>query len=197
MKKNILIVALVLLLALTAIGGSLAYFTDTKTETNTFTMGNVTIALTEEHWDEPTNVAPGVTYEKDPVVTNTGANAAYIRVDVTLSDAAAFTAAAAAHNIEDLSTVFTVASDFDTYWTMAEVSSDTTADTLTYGYYYNTPLESGENTGALFTAVTIPAAFTSAEMAAIGENFTIQITAHAIQTDTFASVTEAFAAYPD
>ena len=48
MKKKIIALCLVVALAATAvIGGTLAYFTDTKTATNTFTVGNVKINLLE------------------------------------------------------------------------------------------------------------------------------------------------------
>lgn len=47
-KKKILTLCLVACLAITAIAGaSLAYFTDTKSATNTFTVGNVSIELIE------------------------------------------------------------------------------------------------------------------------------------------------------
>ncbi len=45
--KKIISLVLVLVLALTAIGGTLAYFTDTDTKTNTFTTGKVDIELKE------------------------------------------------------------------------------------------------------------------------------------------------------
>ena len=46
MKKKLLAMCLVVALAATAvIGGTLAYFTDTDTETNTFTAGGVKIDL--------------------------------------------------------------------------------------------------------------------------------------------------------
>ena len=49
MKKKILTLCLVVALAATAIvGGTLAYFTDTDTETNTFTAGGVKIDLIEQ-----------------------------------------------------------------------------------------------------------------------------------------------------
>ena len=58
MKKKLLAMCLVVALAATAvIGGTLAYFTDTDTETNTFTAGGVKIDLIEqqvgEHGLEP------------------------------------------------------------------------------------------------------------------------------------------------
>lgn len=49
MKKKILSLCLVCcLVAVAAIGGTLAYFTDTDNETNTFTVGKVTIDLIEQ-----------------------------------------------------------------------------------------------------------------------------------------------------
>lgn len=52
-KKTILVAAIaVMLVAALVVGGTLAYFTDTDTETNTFTMGNVSIDLNEQQKGE-------------------------------------------------------------------------------------------------------------------------------------------------
>lgn len=49
MKKKILAMSLcVVMLAIAIVGGTLAYFTDTDNETNTFTVGNVQIDLIEQ-----------------------------------------------------------------------------------------------------------------------------------------------------
>ena len=51
MKKKIVALCLCVALAVVAIGGAtLAYFTDTKTATNTFTVGNVSIELLESQY---------------------------------------------------------------------------------------------------------------------------------------------------
>ena len=48
MKKKLIVICAVVALALAAIvGGTLAYFTDTKTATNTFTVGDINIKLEE------------------------------------------------------------------------------------------------------------------------------------------------------
>ena len=48
-KKSILMAAIaVMLVAVLVVGGTLAYFTDTKSATNTFTVGNVKIDLLEQ-----------------------------------------------------------------------------------------------------------------------------------------------------
>ena len=52
-KKKILVLALTLaMVAILAVGGSLAYFTDTKNADNTFTVGNVKIELIEQQRGE-------------------------------------------------------------------------------------------------------------------------------------------------
>ena len=54
MKKKILALSMCIALAAIAIvGASLAYFTDTKTANNTFTMGNVKITLDETNVNDP------------------------------------------------------------------------------------------------------------------------------------------------
>ncbi len=79
MKKKITAIFLCIALAATAIvGASLAYFTDTKTATNTFTVGNVSIKLIESTYHregndnsgdmsipDPTQTASGMSYVKD------------------------------------------------------------------------------------------------------------------------------------
>ena len=51
MKKKITAICLcVALVAIAVVGASLAYFTDTKTATNTFTLGNVKIELLESQY---------------------------------------------------------------------------------------------------------------------------------------------------
>ena len=70
MKKKILAVVLaVVILAVAAVGATLAYLT-AKSETivNTFTLGNVSISLTETPFENK-KLIPGTTYAKDPQVT--------------------------------------------------------------------------------------------------------------------------------
>ena len=87
MKKKITALFLVAVLALTAIGGTLAYFTDTDAQTNTFTAGKVGIKLDEAivTVDEETDnlvatnerteenqeyiLHPGIVVAKDPTIT--------------------------------------------------------------------------------------------------------------------------------
>lgn len=95
MKKTIAIVALVVLVAVASVLGTLAYLTDTKKVDNTFTMGDVHIKLDETDVNNPKGdrvtendyeVYPGAVVTKDPIVHNVGANGAYIRATVNVSD---------------------------------------------------------------------------------------------------------------
>lgn len=116
MKKKILSLCLVAVLALTAIGGAtLAYFTDTAEDVNnTFTIGNIDIELYEltaiydgKDYDiklsDVTKNANGQTvYEsvmptyylqKEAFIKNNGKNEAYVRVFVTINNYKAIEAA--------------------------------------------------------------------------------------------------------
>lgn len=73
MKKKITAIFLCIALAATAIvGASLAYFTDTDSETNTFTVGNVSIELIESTYHREGNDNSGDKSIPDPTQTASG-----------------------------------------------------------------------------------------------------------------------------
>ena len=87
MKKKILSMCLVVaLLAIAIVGGTLAYFTDTDTETNVFTAGNIAIAIEEDFPED--ELMPGEwnknNLKKEVYVRNTGDNAAYMWIEVLI-----------------------------------------------------------------------------------------------------------------
>ncbi len=98
MKKKLTAIALVVaLLAVAVIGGTLAYFTDTDSAKNTFTVGNVKIDLIEQEKTEQGLVAfeqdkllvPGKSNDGNAVskivtVKNTGRNDAWVWVDLKI-----------------------------------------------------------------------------------------------------------------
>ena len=89
MKKKIFTLCLAVALTATAVvGGTLAYFTDTDEKTNTFTVGNVDIELTEPDWkEENAKLIPGREIAKDPTITvKPGSERAYTFMKVKLSD---------------------------------------------------------------------------------------------------------------
>ena len=100
-KKKILVLALTIaMVAILAVGGSLAYLTDTKTATNTFTVGNVQIDLIEQeklageetlkpYKDGDKVLKPGKSNDGNAVskivtVENTGANDAWVWVELKI-----------------------------------------------------------------------------------------------------------------
>lgn len=91
MKKKILALCLVVVLAVTAVTGvTLAYFTDvTDTATNTFTVGNVDIELDEPNWDPEengNNIMPGAEFPKDPTITvQADSEDCYVFLDLTMN----------------------------------------------------------------------------------------------------------------
>lgn len=89
MRKNSLAIAAVALFCsvLTLAGSSLAYLrSSTPAITNIITTGRVDITLTEEGWDneQPRPISPGEQLDKQPVVTNTGTVACWVRLRVAL-----------------------------------------------------------------------------------------------------------------
>lgn len=99
-KRRILAIAMSLcIVAILAVGASLAYFTDTDKATNTFTVGNVKIDLHEankdgavdeeyQKWLKDQVLMPGDnqtnTVAKRVYVENTGASKSYVRVHIAI-----------------------------------------------------------------------------------------------------------------
>ena len=73
MKKKVTALCLcVALLAVAVVGASLAYFTDTKSATNTFTVGNVSIKLIESRFHRTGSDNSGDTSLPDPTTKASG-----------------------------------------------------------------------------------------------------------------------------
>lgn len=210
-KRFVAILLCVTLVALAAIGATFAYLTDSKTVNNTFTMGNVAIKLDETNVNDPTgdrvtsntyNVYPGAEVTKDPIVHNTGKNAAYIRATVNVSNWMNLCAA----YYPDFKYTFgqegykaalnLLVGELGEGWSVVGV---TAGDTFTIGQFdakfilkYDGKLAAGENTTAMFQTVTIPAGIDNANT----ESFSgVKVVAQAIQADGFDTWEAAFAAY--
>lgn len=220
-KKKIITLALVAVIAVTAIASaSIAYFTDTKTAKNTFTMGNVKIALDEAPVDEEGHaidgdrvtaneygieaVYPGATLDKDPTVHNTGKNPAYIRATVNVSDWMNLCAAFYPDFTETFpndgykATLNLLVGELGEGWSVVGVEA---GDTFTIGQFdakfvlkYDGVLAADEDTTPMFTKVIIPTTFGDNGMSA--ESFNeIKITAQAIQANGFETWEAAFNAF--
>lgn len=106
-RKKLIITAIVLVLIL-AIGGILAYFTDTETKTNKFKMGGANITVDEPHFpgdeDHPVDIVPGMKVAKDPVVKNLGDGEVYAFVEVTIPKETVKVTGDQAANLQELFT---------------------------------------------------------------------------------------------
>lgn len=157
MNKKFLTVGLAGVLAVTAVvGGSLAYFTDTDKKDNAFTVGNVDITLTEPQWDEigskeAENAYPGEALAKDPTVTNDGANPCFVRIQVTGLD-----------QFDTKGDITYRTYDEDTEEYIEGLGDGWSKGTDGY-FYYDTVLDTGDATDALFDQIVMPTGLTGEE----------------------------------
>lgn len=208
MKKKKTILAALVLLLVVAVGGAIAYFTDTDTKTNTFTIGNVDISLTEDGWDAladannngipdvAEDMMPGESVTKNPTINNLSTkNPAYVfaKVEVPCT-----TIVAPATTSEELFTYTTNAG-----WT--ELSSAavacTSGGTATHVYYYGTggtltALAKAANASTptptsnpVFSSVTLRSTLKGNE--GLTGNKNIVVTGYGIQTEGLTSTAPA------
>ena len=88
-KKITVIIACAALAVSFLVGGTFAYLTDGDSADNRFTIGEVQIDLMETDFDEGAEngtggLTPGKRVDKNPAVTNTGKNGAYVFLKVTV-----------------------------------------------------------------------------------------------------------------
>ena len=173
-------VFLVALIAVAGVYGVIAYLTDTKEVTNVFSVGNVSITLTEPSWVEANgkDILPGKVIANDPTITNVGNNSAYVymkvevpKVTLKSGEGALFT--------------YTV----NEAWKEITSAASDTDTTITKVYYYNSALEKTED-ATLFESVTV------ADYApTIDNSQSIKVTGYAIQSENLATGTDIPGAY--
>ena len=185
MKKKIVSVCLVVCLLATAIiGTTLAYFTDEKTVTNTFSSGNVTMTLDEAPvgtdgqattGDRVTTneykLYPGKEYDKDPTITvAAGSEDCYLFVRVV-------------NGLADLEAAgdTTIAKQMEKNgWTLVDDETNV---------YMQSGIYSAEQKAVVFETFTIDKAETATTLAGATN---IVITAYAVQAEGFASAQDAW-----
>lgn len=163
-KKKIVSLCLAAVLVVMAVAGAtVAYFTDTDSKDNTFTVGNVDITLAEPSWNtngqESDDVYPGEPLYKDPTVTNDGKNPCFVRIKVENLDQF------------DQKGMITYRTGF--------VTDALGANWVKHsdGYFYYTKvLAVDESTTALFDQIVMPTGLTGGETAE-----DIVVTAQAVQ----------------
>jgi predicted ribosomally synthesized peptide with SipW-like signal peptide len=175
MKKNkmIAVVAAVALIGAIGIGSTLAYFTDSASQTNTVTFGHVDIDLEEPEFSKNddytiTDVAPGQVITKDPTITVADDSLdCYVRAKVEINGELTD-----AQKAELFESIIETVVDVE-LWSYNEED----------GYfYYGGELTPGESV-TLFESVTIPTTWNNSVADA---TFTIDVTAEAVQADYLA-----------
>lgn len=150
-----IIITLILALCLT-VGGSMAYLTDAERTTNHFTVGKVDIKLTEPNWNEDENqkLQAGVTIKKDPTLTNTGINDAYVYLEVQIPMADVITADKDGTRLNKGAATYQQLFTFqaDSNWSL--IKQEELNHKMVYTYSYNQILSPTKSTTPLFNTVT-------------------------------------------
>lgn len=194
-KKRIAITSIACaMLGAIAVGGTLAYLTDTETAQNAFEITGLSIDLTETEWNDAAaaQIRPQQAVEKNPVVLNTGDNDAvvFIKLESPVINGDAEPVELFAYGTgADTSSVLSE-SAFGTGW--VQLSKELNTDKTAYVYYfgYNKVLTAAE--GAVYDDTT--ALFDYVELANLknaqitgNEVQQIVVTAFAIQADDVAA----------
>lgn len=189
------------MVAALAIGGTMAYLTDSETADNVFTLGSVKIDLEEPHYPgngsaEVTDIVPNEEVQKDPLVKNTGDNDAIVFLKMTVpvetvqavdddgtkhesapSELFFFKTGALGEGFTDHT------NKFNEKWERLEdkeTGADLAGTERTYVFAYKTKLAPGASTDALFDKIQLK---NYAEGYIDGSVENIKIDTYAIQAD--------------
>ena len=170
-RKILLLVALLSMVAILGVGGTLAYFTADDSATNTFTVGNVKIDLTEPNWastgsgDAP-EVYPGEALAKDPTIKNIGKNPCFVRVKV--------------EGLDVLGTSDDMLIHVRTNYVKDALGANWVLHTDGY-YYYTKVLAVDASTSPVFDSIVIPTALTNENGEEYSSSYDINVKAYAVQ----------------
>lgn len=199
-KRITLAVSACILLLIMALVGTGLYLTDNDTATNSVTVGNVKISLTEPNWTDTNNVDPNQELKKNPQVTNTGINDAvvFMTVEVPVENIT-LTADDGIKGTKGRNELFWFkdaadgasvhANNFDTNWLHLDTKDTGTnlnGTSRTYVFAYKTPVSRNETTTPLFDKIQAKN-FIENEILA-GKTEQIKVNSYAIQaTDVLES----------
>ena len=175
-RKALVVLSLMMVLAVAAVGGTIAWLTDkTDPVVNTFTVGNINIDLTETK-NLDLKMVPGNTIVKDPKVTVLkDSEACWLFVKVEKSD------------------------NLDSFISYTVDSSWTALDGVTGVYYREVPAVTTDTTFSVLAndKVTVKDTVTKSMMDAITNGSasapTLTFTAYAVQKDNITTVAAAWA----
>ena len=179
MKKNtVKIMTLAGILCLASVGGVSAYLTDYEKVSNEFTVGKVDIELKEPEWKPEENrmIEPSKVIHKDPQITNTGTNDAFVYMEVSIPMA---NVEAATENGERLGKKVQELFYFEAKDSWMQLSVQNTESRRTYTYAYTKILKPQETSETLFDTVKF---LNLIEGQLDGQTLEIPVRAYAIQT---------------
>lgn len=179
MKKNtVKILTIAGILCLASVGGVSAYLTDYEKVSNEFTVGKVDIELKEPEWkpEENKKIEPSKVIHKDPQITNTGTNDAFVYMEVSIPMA---NVEAAAENGERLGKKMQELFSFESKESWMQLNAQNTENRRVYTYAYKKILKPQETSEALFDTVKF---LNLIEGQLDGQTLEIPVRAYAIQT---------------
>lgn len=165
------------ILCLASIGGVSAYLTDFDKRDNQFTVGKVSIEVTEPGFkpEEQKKIEPGKEIKKDPKITNTGVNDAFVYLEVSIPTA---NVEAAAEDGTRLGEKNQELFSFQPSASWTKLSSRKNGNSQIYVYAYNKILQAEQTTDTLFDSVKF---LNLIEGQLDEQDLTIPVRAYAIQ----------------
>ena len=212
MKKLLVFVLCMAIVASISVAATIAYFTDTEAVTNTFTVGKIGIKLDETKTDEygvavagadrvkanTYKAVPGHEYIKDPTVTiEADSESSFVRMLVTINNMDVFEQACKNEFVGDIFLIQNYVTGWDKdKWVYETAKRD--GDTTVYEFRYHEPVSTADQPekklDALFATFKLPGVLNNTQVAAL-DDLSIDVVAHAIQADGFASDDLAWEAY--
>lgn len=201
MKKKTVSLCLVLALLVTAaIGGTMAYFTDTDSDKNVMTTGNVNIEQIEVFDPETASMVPGIYNQKEVTVKNVGDSEAYIRTIFAFEDT--WDASADVHycvESAESGKVLTFPADVDAEnWLQIKATNNTTGEWTVYtvGYYTygDAKFAAGATTPVSLYDVGVAPTADNDWYAKVGDEYDVLVLSQAVQTAGFENADAAWAA---
>ena len=202
LRRMLLTLALVLVVAAASVGGTIAWLTDQTQEVkNTFTVGDVDITLTETGTTKDASgndsktfhIIPGTNYEKDPTVTvEGGSEACWVFVKVEEANWPNIT--------EDDETTLKIRYEVDeAVWTKLNIGGATvyyrevSSSNADQSFNVLKTLAGQTETPPKAYTVIVSENLTKEEAESITLNPTLTFTAYAIQKDNIATADDAWA----
>lgn len=175
-RKIAIAIAAAALAGTCAIGGTLAWLTATDDVTNTFTVGNVDLTVSETTGTDTSDgknytILPGVEFEKDPTITVTGVES-YVFVKITQTP--------------DADTgLYVEPTEISDGWESVYTNTDDSTKVKTTIYRYTATVTGGDTGTALdvFEKAILSSEYEAPETDEDGFTADIKIEGYAIQAD--------------